>query len=366
MQFRLGPARRSPREPVRRSRPRLVVSARAALLVVVLCLALISTGCSGDDGDAVYAGRDTASALLIQWTDAGNGRLTGSVQLADEAVGPEGEPVKQTTLTFTGRLDSKQVSLQVKGDTGPSQTWNGRLDGDELRVDVPQGGKGVDTVTLNRGSADQYNSYVSALEKVVVKQRADAARAAAESQRQSTNAAAATRNRELFDNAVSDVSTSQETVSALLLDPPELEALAEDLAGARKNLALVKSNVGEAASRSRGFVACEYASQAEGAAGDVDGDASFLEDDARAVTEAADDLADAHDELSRAYVTLQQVSDREGPSSKSASPALRTLVDKARGTSGRWRKAVRKADKKMKAIVSEANTLATNARRASC
>ena len=365
MQFQLGRARRSTTGRARRSRPRPDAGARVTVTATIL-LGLSLTGCFGDDGDAVFAGSDATSALLVQWADDGNGRLTGSVQIADKSLSADGAPVKQTTFTFSGKRDSNQVFLVVQADVGPDQNWRGSLDGDDLRVDVPRGGRRADTITLARGSADEFNADVALLEKAVIKARTEAAKVAAEQKRVADIAAQAARNQELFDNAVIAVATSRETVAALMPAPPELKDLPGDVKDARQNLAVVNRNVGEAAERARGFVACEFASQAQNAAAEVSGDAARLQGDARAVAEASDDLADAYNELTRAYATLQQLSNRDGRSSKSATPSLQAVIEKARGTATSWRKAAKKAQKEMKSIVSESDNLADNARRASC
>jgi hypothetical protein len=357
----LSEARRSTGGSLRRARGR--AAGQAWLLVV---LALVLAGCTGGEEDVAFAGRDQTSALLVRWVNNGNGDLIGSIQMAEKAASAEGPPVKQSTFTFTGKLDSDQVSLVVKGDSSATQTWNGSLDGDELRVEVPQGTRAASSVRLPKGSGENFNTFVRELETETVKARADASRASAESERQARNSAAATANREAFDAAVSGVSAAQETLAAFLLDPPELKDLPEDLDGARDNLAIVKSNVGEAAARARGSAACDFATRAQSAADDVDDDASFLEDDSRAVTDAATDLANARADLSQAYLTLQKVSEREGHSSKSGSPALQAMIDKVRSTTSAWRKAADTADKTMKSLVSEANSLARNARLASC
>jgi hypothetical protein len=334
-----------------------------ACVAVLLCCTL--GGCFGSDGPAVFVGRDQSSALLVQWTDDGNGTLAGSVQVASSSQVADGAPVKQTTMTFTGKLDSDHVSLLVTQEVGQPQTWTGTLDGDELRVNVPDVG-GADRVILTRSSADTFDQDVAALEAAVTKTRNESARSAAQAQRLTVNAKAAEANREQFGTAVTVMAVAQETVQALMLDPRELRALKADLDAARADLVTVKSNVSQAAGLARGFVACEFASQAQGASDNVAESASFLEDDVRAVLQAADDLAAARDELARAYATLQQLSQREGRSSRSASPTLWTLVDTAEGKGLGWRSAATKANKQMKSLVSQADGLAENAQNASC
>ena len=366
MLFRFGEARRSAvgsEVPAGWRRPRLAVGTRAACVIILL--GWTSAGCVGGDGPAIFAGHDNASALLVQWTDDGNGGLTGSVQIADKSASDSGAAVKQTTLTFTGKLDANQVSLVVKEELGATKTWNGSLDGDELRVNVPEG-TSVDSMILARASAETYNEDVALLEAEVLRARAEVASAAAEADNRDADQDAEAATQKSFADAVSDLSAGNETVLALILDPPELKALPKDLGAARSNLAKVKVNAGEAALRSRGFVACEFASQAQAASDDVEGDASFLEDDVRAVTEAADDLADARAELSAAYLRLQGLSESSGQSSKSASAAVNTLIDKAKGKALAWRSAANQAQKAMNSISSEANSLAQNAHNASC
>ena len=336
---------------------------RGWLLVV---LALVLAGCTGGDQDLAFAGRDQTSALLVQWVNDGNGGLTGSIQIAEKSASIEDAPVKQSTFTFTGKLDSDLVSLVVKGDTGTTQTWNGSLDGDELRVEVPQGARGAGSVRLPRGSDAKFNDLARELETETVKARTDASRASAESERQARISAAATANQEAFDAAVSGVSGAQETLAALLLDPPELKDLPEYLDDARADLAVVKSNVGKAAARARGSAACDFATRAQSAADDLEDDASFLEDDVRAVADAATDLAEARADLLQAYLALQKVSEREGHSSKSSSPSLRTTINTTRSATSAWRKTTAAAVKTMKSLVSEADGLARNARLASC
>jgi hypothetical protein len=331
--------------------------------ILVSCWSL--TACLGHGGPSVYAGRDNSSALLIQWTKTGNGGLTGSIQIADKSVDNSGAAMKQTTLTFTGKRESDQVSMSVRQELGQIETWTGVVDGDDFRVNVPQGGS-VETLILAHGSADTFDADVTALEAEVLQARKDQAAAEADAQGQADDADADAAARRSFDNAVSDVATSQETLLALLLDPPELKSLGPEIKGARKDFKLVQVNVEEAGQRSVGFVACEFATQAQSAADDVQSDASFVEDNVRAVTQAANDLADARERLSAAYLRLQQLSTHSEQSSKSGSPALDTLIDKARETGLGWRRQAKQAQKTADSIVSRARTLADNAESASC
>jgi hypothetical protein len=336
------------------------------VLTTALVLAWLLTGCVGQDAPAVFVGHDNSSAVLIQWTDAGNGVLSGSAQVADKSASSTGAAVKQTTLTFSGRLISNRVSLVVQPSPGRTQTWNGTLEDNELRVDLRAGVGGSETMILARASPATYNADVAALEAEVIQARSAAARAAAEAQDEATGADLDAATRRSFDDAVSDLSTSQETVLAMLLDPSELKALPAGLKAARRDLRAVKANADEAAQRPRGFVACEFASQAQGAAGDVQSDASFLTRNARSVSAAADDLADAREQLSAAYLRLQQLSEHGGQSSKSGSAAADALIDKARQTAREWRSTANRARKTMRSIVSEATTLADGAQSASC
>ena len=340
-------------------RHRWTFGVRTASASILLCCLL--TGCVGQE-DAVFVGHDTSSALLIQWTDNGDGRLSGAVQVADKSAGGSGAAVKQTTLTFVGRLDSEQVSLVINQGSGRTETWNGILDGDELRVNVPEGASSSETMILARASAATYNADVSALEAEVNQARRAALKAQSEASDADLDAAA----QRTFTDAVSDISTSQELLQALLLEPPELAALAEDLKAARANLKTVKTNAAEAALRPAGFVACEYATQAGIAADDVQTDASFAEDDARAVTQAANDLADARNQLSEAYLRLQQLTEHGGQSSKPGSAALGTLIDRAKDTALQWRSVANRTEKRMLSIVSRASSLAEAAQNASC
>lgn len=344
-------------EPI--SWPRSAVGVRTASAVIVLCWLL--TGCVGQS-NSVFAGHDNSSALLIQWTDEGDGRLSGAVQVADKSASSSGAAVKQTTLTFVGRLDSNQLSLVINQGPGRTETWKGILDGDELRVDVPQGASGSQTMVLARGSASTYNADVAALEAEVNQAR----QAATQAQNEAADADVDAATQRSFTDAVSDVSSSRELLQALLLEPPELAALTADLKAARKHLRSAEASAAGAARQPPGSVACEFATQASSTADEVQGDASFLEDDARAVTQAADDLADARDQLSAAYLRLQQLSEHDGLSSKPGSAALATLIDRAKDTGLEWRSAANRAERRMLAIAAQARNLADTAQDASC
>jgi hypothetical protein len=347
----------------RRRRPSLIVGARAVSMFIALGWSL--AGCvGGDDGQAVFAGHDSSSAFLIQWTDDGKGVLAGSVQVADKAPGTSGPGVKQTTLTFSGKLDSGKVSLQIQ-DLGETQTWNATLNGDELRVNFPEGG-GLETITLARASSDVFNADVAALEAEVVQTRNEAARAATAAGTEAEKKEAEAAAKQLFDDAVDDLAVSRETILALLPDPPELRALPQKVTLARANLAKAKAAADEAALHFPGPAACELAHQAKDAAGDVAGNASVLKKDSRAAIEAAKDLAAARSELAQAYARLQLLSEHSGQSSKPGSAIVEPLIDKARASGIRWRTAANKAEKTMESMVSQSRSLAEAAQSASC
>jgi hypothetical protein len=298
--------------------------------------------------------------------DDGNGVLTGSIEIADQASGSTGAAVKQATFAFTGILsDSGQVTLKVKQDLGPVQTWNGTLDDDELTVDVPQGLNSVDTIRLAKGTAEDYKVEVAALEAAVNKARGDASLSAESDQEAAVARDADAAARRAFEDAVDDVSSAQEAVLAFLLAPAQLRALGKDVAAARSKLAAVREPADEAVQRGNGFVACEFAQRARDAA-QVLTDDKTLARHARAVAQAADDLADGRAALSQAYATLLRLTDGGGQSSKSGSLALESLVDKARATALDWRLEARRARKSRAAIIAQADQLVEQAFAASC
>lgn len=348
----------------RRHRPARSAGVSAIFMVFVLCLAV--AGCTGsNDGPAVYAGRDSSSALLIQWQDDGKGVLSGSVQIADKAAGLSGAEVNQSILAFTGKLDSDRITLQIQLEIGKIEDWTATLDNGKLRVSFPDG-VGRDPVTLDQASAASFNADVSVMEAEVVKARKDAARAAAVAGDDAAEKAAEVVARREFDNAVSDLSVSREEVLAALNTPAELAALSADLSAARANLVKVKVAVKEAARHNRGFVACEFASQAEEAFGNVANDASFLEDDVRVTTDAVETLTEARHELLLAATNLQSLSEHSGQSPKSGSTAVQSLIDRAGTTAIEWRSASDRAAQEMASLVSQAQRLSDKANAASC
>jgi len=346
-------------------RSRLVAGARGVALTVLLCL-MLAACIGGANEAAIFAGRDNASALLVRWTEDGDGVLTGSIEVADKAPGLSGVPVKRTTLVFSGRLDAGQVSLKVKGELGQIQIWSGTLDDDGLRVNVPQDANSVETMILPRSSVRTFNADVAALQNAVIKARDEASRSAASVQEETDRREADAAAQRSFQDAVSDVTTSQETVQGLLTTPQELKDLSDELKSARSSLAKVKTAAEEAASRSSGFVACEYATQAENEADDITGDAIFLKDDVQSVNETSGELADAGVDLSRAYLRLQELVESDGESSKFSAATVNSLIGKAKKTSAVWRAEAKTADKQMKSIVSDANRIARKATQAAC
>jgi hypothetical protein len=333
-------------------------------MLFLWCLAL--AGCTGsNDGPAVYAGRDRSSALLIQWQDDGKGNLSGSVQIADKAAGLSGAEVKQSTLSFTGKLDSDRLALQIQQELGKTEVWNASLDEDKLRVSFPVGA-GRDPITLDQASAASFNADISAMEAEVVKARQAATLAAVAAGNDAAEKVAEAAARRTFDNAVSDLAASREAVLVSLNAPAGLAALSVDVSAARADLETVKAAVTEAARHDRGFVACEYASQAEAAFGEVANDASFLEDDVRVTTDAVKVLVEARTELSRAVSTLQSLSEHSGQSPKSGSTAVQPLIDRARTTAIEWRSAADTTTQEMDSLVSQAQRLSDKANAASC
>jgi hypothetical protein len=273
--------------------------------------------------------------------------------------------VKQSTLSFTGKLDSGRVALQIQQELGKTEGWNASLDDDKLRVSFPVGA-GRDPITLDQASAASFNADISAMEAEVVKARQAATRAAVAAGNDAAEKVAEAAARRTFDNAVSDLAASREAVLVSLNAPAGLAALSVDVSAARADLVTVKAAVKEAARHNRGFVACEFASQAEAAFGEVANDASFLEDDVRVTTDAVKVLAEARTELSRAVSTLQSLSEHSGQSPKSGSTAVQPLIDRARTTAIEWRSAADTTTQEMDALVSQAQRLSDKANAASC
>lgn len=177
------------------------------------------TGCFGDDDAAVFVGQGASSVLLVQWVDEGGGQLNGTVQVAEKSLAVGGEPVKQTSLTFTGTLEDGLVSLEISEEQGQTRSWDGTLDGDKLEVGVPQGATGVESVTLIKDTVATFSNDVTRLENGVVKARAEADRAAARAQAEADRKAEIEAVAKSFADARSGLSRAKQGVDDALKGP---------------------------------------------------------------------------------------------------------------------------------------------------
>jgi len=130
----------------------------AGLAVMLVAVA----GCGSSDGPQSFLAQDASSAVSVQWKRVGDD-VSGSISTT-EVTKPEtgvfAEPageIKQQSEAFTGTVEGDSVRLQAGGALGTR--INGRLDGDNLELAIPQDG-GVQTVQLKPGDKSDYAKAV--------------------------------------------------------------------------------------------------------------------------------------------------------------------------------------------------------------
>jgi hypothetical protein len=353
-----------PVEGPSRCRMRWTSTVRIMSLTVLVGCAISS--CSGDDGTAAFAGQDRASAVLVQWAEGEDGALTGSIQIADKSPSPDGPPVKQTALVFTGKLDDDQVSLSVKDDEGSTVVWNGTMDDDDLRINVTRGAGGSQPLTLTRASPAAFTADVADLASQVQATRVVAARASAQAKAQADREAEVAALEKSFADARGSVTERKKALAQAVSDPSGLPALTQDLDEGRRDLKDVQRNADQAAIRSRGYLACGFASQAEEANRELKRAAAAQKRHAREVRAAADELAEAADAYAKAVLRLEQLSENSGKAAPSESSDERALRKQAAKLPKKWQDSAAAATATMKEIAAEADNLARNALNASC
>jgi hypothetical protein len=146
----------------------LIRSFAAAAAAVIL---LVASGCgASESGLSTFVGSNGTEALLVQWTQASSGALSGTLQVTTANSDLHADPVAAVTRSLSGTRTGGAVSFTIDFVA----TWNGTIKGDKLRIDVPQPQGGIQTVVLERGTVDSYNGAVSRLREQVQVERSRA------------------------------------------------------------------------------------------------------------------------------------------------------------------------------------------------
>jgi hypothetical protein len=113
---------------------------------------------------------------IVQWTEDGDGVLTGTYQAVSASTKSDGPPTDTSNASIRGHVSDHAVDLTVDGLTTITGTWSG----DTLTLSVPQSGGGVRPVSYHRSTIEDYNRAVEALATRVSADRSAAAQQAAE------------------------------------------------------------------------------------------------------------------------------------------------------------------------------------------
>jgi hypothetical protein len=148
------------------------------LPIVLMLIGVFLSGCTSarDKGPATFVAKASDQLSIVQWTEDGDGVLTGTYQVVSASSKSDGPATESSNASIQGRVSKGALNLTVDGLT----TITGTLSGDTLTLSVPQTDGGVRTVTYSRSTIESYNRAVEALATRVSTERAQQAKAAAD------------------------------------------------------------------------------------------------------------------------------------------------------------------------------------------
>ncbi|MFI5712638.1 hypothetical protein [Kribbella sp. NPDC051620] len=146
------------------------------LPTVLVLVGVLLTGCTAAEGPATFVAEASDQLSIVQWTEDGDGVLTGTYQVVSASSKSDGPATESSDASIRGRVSKGALNLTVDGLT----TITGTLSGDTLTLSVPQKDGGVRTVTYSRSTIESYNRAVQALATRVSTEREEQAKAAAD------------------------------------------------------------------------------------------------------------------------------------------------------------------------------------------
>ncbi|MGI8667633.1 MAG: hypothetical protein ACR2N4_16675 [Jatrophihabitans sp.] len=312
--------------PGRAFRPARLTPA-AAIVVVALVVALaaipvlITTTNRGtsNQGARGWVYRDSSTALFLSWTRSAS-TVSGSLS-ATQLPDPAANQASTTNAAFTGTVSGSSVTLTFPQGFGTVSSLSGQLSGSALVLSIPQVDGSLQPVTLNPGSAADYNAGVAALQasaganqQASASASAQAAQVSAAAQAQASQSAATAAAQGAVDAAARSLTGALDTlnqqiqaintdVTAVTASGGPLDQEAQLLTQTRTDAAKVEAEAKNAAPGDAGVCsdATGVASDATGVDSDNTGvqstliplsnDQDSVQSDADAVTSAQQDLA---------------------------------------------------------------------------
>lgn len=148
-------------------------------MLLLLSIVLLA-GCGKEPTSFVYTGDE--GPALIRWTRDGD-KLKGVLHNTNR----DGFDSSSQQLDFTGTLKDEDLTLDFDGNT-----LQGTFDGDKVKLEIPNDDGDLEDVTLSPGSKSDYNKARTRFQKMLDKERTQAAEdeAAAEAREQADTIAA--------------------------------------------------------------------------------------------------------------------------------------------------------------------------------